>query len=90
MAIRAILAITLAIAILFGGFVALGYQSQAVGDSPALGDNSTNATQDAYNMTNDIYEGYGQVLSPGLIWMGVGVIGLLALGFLVYVAGGGR
>jgi len=90
MAIRAILAITLAVAILFGGFVALSYQSQAVADSPALTNNSTNATQEAYNLTNQVYEGAGQVLSPGLIWMGIGVIALLGVGFLVYVAGGGR
>lgn len=82
---RAILAILLAIVILFGGFVALSYQSQAVGSTV---DNGTNATQEAYNFSNQVYEGLGQVFSPAVVWMGIGAIVLLGLGFLVYVAGG--
>lgn len=83
---RAILAILLAIVILFGGFIALGYQSQAVED-PAV-QNGTYASQDAYNFSNQVYDGLGQVFSPAVVWMGIGAIVLLGLGFLVYVAGG--
>jgi len=83
---RAIVAIVLAIVILFVGLQALGLQAQQV--QPDM-NNSTNLTTDSYNLTNAVFQGAGNTLATALPWMGMSAIVLLAGGLLVY-GGGGR
>lgn len=84
---RATVAIVLAIVMLFLGFNALGMQSQDVRPDMA---NSTNTTTDAYNVTNNVFQGVGTAASTGLAWLGVGGILALGMGVLLGAWGGGR
>jgi len=88
MALRAILAIVLAVLVIGMGLVALGYQANAVEDAAVT--NGTNESAEAYNLTTDVLEGMGETFGPGVVWFGVGVIVLLSLGFLYYHAVPGR
>jgi hypothetical protein len=85
---RAILAVVLTIVILFAGVYALSFQSQSVEDAAVA--NGTNETAEAYNLTNDVYEGLTEVGSGAVVWMGAGVVVLLGLGFLVVGGRSGR
>jgi hypothetical protein len=86
--LRAIVAVVLAIVILFAGVYALSYQSQSVQDAAVT--NGTNETAEAYNLTNDVYKGIAEVGSGAVVWMGVGTIVLLGLGFVVVAGRSGR
>lgn len=85
---RTILAIVMAIAVIFVGAYALSYQAQGVQDVAV--DNGTQATADAYNLTTDVTEGLVQVYSPALVFMGIAVIVLVALAYLVVAGRSGR
>lgn len=84
---RASVGILLAIVVLFGGFIAISMAGQSVQDT-AL--NDTNASGDAYNFTTQLYETTGEVVGPGLVWLGIAAIVLIAAGYLVYAAQSGR
>lgn len=81
MALRAFLAVILAIVIVFIGLTAISYQAQSVEDAAVT--NGTNETAEAYNLTTDVYEGVGDALPGILVYGGIGVLVLLALGFLL-------
>jgi len=84
---RTSIAVVLAIVMLFTGVTMLSIQSESV--QPTV-DNSTNQTQDVFNMTNNIYEGVREALTPAVVWMGVIAFVLVASGFLVAVGMRGR
>lgn len=86
---RTSVAVLLAVVIVFMGVFALSIQSDRVADT-ALSNNSTNATSDAYNTTNGVFEGVLGAMSPALVWMGAGAIILVSLGVLVGAHSGGR
>jgi len=83
---RTILAIGLAVAIVFVGITAVSEQAQQVSPTVTGG----TAAGDAYNLTEETFEGVGIALSPGLVLGGVAAVVLVALGVLVGAAGGGR
>lgn len=84
---RATVGILLAIVVLFGGFVAISYAGQSA-EETAL--NGTNASADAFNFTTELYNVTGQVVGPGLVWLGIGAVILIAAAYLVYAAQAGR
>lgn len=85
---RTILAVVLAITILFVGVTAMSNSAQ---QSEATALNSSNASSDAYNLSTDVYGGIGEAASGALVYGGVGAIVLVALGFLVAAGNtGGR
>jgi hypothetical protein len=70
------------------GVFALSEQAQQVKDTAVT--NGTNATESAYNTTTTVFEGVTQAAGPGIVWMGVAAVVLVALGFLVYAGSSGR
>lgn len=85
---RTVLGVLGSISMLVVGVFALSEQAQQVKD-PAV-TNGTNATESAYNTTSTVVEGVTTAAGPGLVWMGVAAIVLVALGFLVYAGSSGR
>lgn len=85
---RTVLAIVLAIVMLFVGFHAISMSADQTED-PAV-TNGTNASSDAWNLTTKFTEGMGSVLTPALAYGGAGAIVLLALGYAVAAGGRGR
>lgn len=85
---RTILAVVLAITILFGGLIAISTQGQSVQDAAVA--NGTNASADAYNFTTEVFEGVGAAFGPAVVWLGLGAVVLIALGLLTYAAQSGR
>jgi len=84
--LRATVGILGAITMAFVGFIAL---SRAADESRAEAMNST-AGGDAYNATTGVLDGVGQALAPGLVWMGVAAVVLIALGLLYTSTRGAR
>jgi len=85
---RVTVGVLLAIVILFGGFTALSMQADQVQDTAVT--NGTNQSAEAYNLTSQLYNGVGQGLSEGLVYMGIGAILVVALGYLVVAGKSGR
>jgi len=85
---RTVLGVLGSITLLVVGVFALSEQAQQVQDVAVK--NGTNATQSAYNTTTTVFEGVTQAAGPGIVWMGVTAIVLVALGFLVYAGASGR
>lgn len=83
---RITVAVVLAIVMLFAGFMMLGAQSQSVAPDH---NNSTNTTSEAFNMTNDVYTGFGNTLANSLPYLGFIAILAGAIG-LTYLGGRGR
>lgn len=83
---RASVAILLSIVLAFIMITALGVSAQDV-ESTAMSD--SNESADAYNMTEQLHDGVGTALGPGLVFGGIAAFIVIALGFLVK-AGGGR
>lgn len=77
------------ITILFVGIFAIG-RSADLAYEPAVA-NGTENTSAAYNMSQGVFEGLGQVAAPGVVWAGVAAFILLSLALLYLVGtGGGR
>jgi len=87
MARRSSVAILGGISMLFVGIIAVSMAAQS-SESNAL-NSSENAGQ-AYNATEGVFNGLGQAMGPGIVWMGVGAFVLISLGYLVYAAQSGR
>jgi len=85
---RTSVAVLLSIVILFGGITAVSNSAQESQDVAVT--NGTNNTAAAYNMTEDVYTGVGQAMGPGVVWMGIAAIILVALGYLVVAGQSGR
>lgn len=83
---RTIVAVGLAVVMLFIGIQALGLEAGNTQDAAV--DNGTNESAAAWNMTTGIYSGLGQTYAPALVFMGIGAVVLVALGILVSVGGG--
>jgi len=76
------------ISVLFVGFYALSEQASQVRD-PAV-TNGTNSSSSAFNSSSAVFEGVGQAFAPGVVWMGVAAIILIALGYLLAAGNSGR
>lgn len=76
------------ISILFVGFFAIAEGANQSRDSAVT--NGTNASEAAWNMADGVFGGIGQAAGPGIVWMGIGAVILVFLGFLVYVGSSGR
>jgi hypothetical protein len=85
---RATVGILGGISVLFVGFY--GLQEQASQTQDAAVTNGTNASASAYNTTSAVFDGLGQAAGPGIVWMGVAAVILVALGFLVVAGNSGR
>lgn len=85
---RTVVAVLGGIVMLFVGFFGLNQLARDTRDVAVT--NGTNSTASAYNMTTGVFEGAGQAMSGGVVWMGVGAIVLVALGFLVVAGNSGR
>jgi hypothetical protein len=85
---RTVLGVLGSITLLVVGVFALSEQAQQVKDAAVT--NGTNATESAYNTTSTVFEGVTQAAGPGVVWMGVAAVVLVALGFLVYAGSSGR
>lgn len=87
---RTIVAVILAFSILILGFQAVGIQMDSA-DTHIAETNTTNATDDAYNISSGVYEAVGEAGSQAVPWVGVAAIVLVSLGFLAFAwRGGGR
>lgn len=75
------------ISMLFVGVIAI---SNAAQSSEQNAMNSSQNAQDAYNATEGVFNGLGQAMGPGIVWMGVAAFVLISLGYLVYAAQSGR
>jgi hypothetical protein len=78
---RATVAILMVIVILFVGVFALNSASQATQDAAIT--NGTNVTEEAHDLTDRTFGAFGEVFAPGVVWMGIAVLILLALAVLV-------
>ena len=87
MARRSSVAILGGISMLFVGIIAVSMAAQS-SESTAM--NGSQNAQDAYNATEGVFNGLGQAMGPGIVWMGVGAFVLISLGYLVYAAQSGR
>lgn len=87
MARRASVAILGGISMLFVGFIAVSTAAQS-SESNAL--SSGNNSADAYNATEQVFNGLGQAMGPGVVWMGIAAIILISLGYLVVASNSGR
>lgn len=87
-AMRTLLAVGIAVVMLFAGYQALGMQAAQVEDAATT--NGTNQSEAAWNMSNQIFEGSGEALAPALVWMGVAAVVLVSLGILAGAYQGGR
>lgn len=77
------------IGILALGFVGLSMQSAAVEDTAVA--NGTNATQDAYNVTDFTVDVSSNALATMLVWGGFIAVALFVMGMVyLYAFGGGR
>lgn len=86
---RTVIAVGVAVCMVFIGFHALGTQAQLSEDAAV--ENGTNDSEAVWNMTTELYGGGGTALAPALVWMGVAAVVLVSLGVLLTVApGGGR
>jgi hypothetical protein len=85
---RATVGILGGISVLFVGFY--GLQEQASQTQDAAVTNGTNASASAYNTTTEVFGGLGQAAGPGVVWMGIAAVILIALGFLVVAGNSGR
>lgn len=85
---RASIAVLLGIVLAFVMITALGSAAQQAED-PAV-TNGTQESHDAYNMTNDIYNGVGQAFGPALGYGGAAAFVLIGAGILVKAGGTGR
>jgi hypothetical protein len=74
--------------VLFVGFTALAEQAGQTEDAAVT--NGTNASASAFNSTTEVFGGLGQAAGPGIVWMGIAAIILVALGFLVVAGSSGR
>jgi len=73
---------------LFVGFYGLSESAQQSKDVAVT--NGTNATSSAYNTTSEVFGGLGQAMGPGVVWMGIAAIIIIALGYLVVAGNSGR
>lgn len=87
MARRASVAILGGITMLFVGFIAVSNAAQSA--QPNAMNGSQNA-QDAYNATEGVFNGLGQAMGPGVVWMGVAAFVMIALGYLYLASQSGR
>lgn len=85
---RASVGILGGITMLFVGFYGLSEASSQTRDVAVT--NGTNASASAFNTTNEVIGGLGQVASPAVVWMGVAAFILVVLGFLVAAGNSGR
>lgn len=85
---RASIGILGGISILFIGFYGLSEQASQTKDVAVT--NGTNSTASAFNSTTEVFGGLGQAFAPGLVWMGVAALILVALGFLLAAGNSGR
>lgn len=84
---RATVGILVAIPMAFIGFIAMSLAADS-SESAAM---NTSAGGDAWNATTAVVDGLGQAAGPGLVWMGIAAIILIACGLLyMAVPGGGR
>lgn len=84
MAIRTVLASLTAISVLFVGVFAMSESAQQA--EPTL---NTTAANESYSVAEQVFTGMGQA-GTGIVWFGIAAIVVVALGFLVMSAGGGR
>jgi len=87
MARRASVAILGGISMLFVGFIAVSNAAQS-SESNAM--NSSQNAQDAYNATEGVFNGLGQAMAPGVVWMGVAAFIMISLGYLYLASQSGR
>jgi len=85
---RASIGILGGISILFIGFYGLSEQASQTRDAAVA--NGTNSSASAFNSTSAVFDGLGQAFAPGLVWMGVAAVILIALGFLLAAGNSGR
>lgn len=76
------------IVVLFVGF--FGLQEAASQSKDAAVTNGTNSTSAAWNTSTEVFGGIGQAMGPGVVWMGIAAVILVALGFLVVAGNSGR
>ena len=69
------------------GVFALSQASQQAAPAAA---NSSNDTQAALDTANQVFGGFIEAAGPGVVWMGIAAVVLIALGMLVASMGGGR
>lgn len=80
-------AVLLVIGMLFVGVLGLSVASDDV-EQTAL--NSSNQSQELFNMTNDFTDGTSQTLVTAVTWGGFAAIVLSVIGLLVYLGPRGR
>lgn len=85
---RVVVAVGMAVSMLVVGITALSESAQQTRDAAVV--NGTNSSAMAWNTTTNVVDGLGQAAAPGVVWMGVAAIVLVALGILVSASGGGR
>lgn len=85
---RATGAILIVIGTLALGFVAISFQAQSVRDTAIA--NGTDASAAAYNATTGIIQTTAQTLTPALLYGGLAVMALAAVGLLATYGLGGR
>jgi len=85
---RSSVAILLGIVIMVVGVFGISQAGQDVKDQAVT--NGTNATQDAYNVSTEVFGGLSEAAAPGVIWFGVAAIVVIALGYLVVAGKSGR
>jgi len=72
---------------LFVGFIAV---SNAATSSRANAQNSTEEASQAYNATEQVFNGLGEAMGPGIVWMGIAAFIMIALGYLYLASQSGR
>lgn len=80
-------AVILVIGMMFVGVLGLSVASDDV-EQTAL--NSSNTSQDVYNMTDDITEGTSNTVVQAVTWGGIAAIVLSVIGLLVFLSPRGR
>ena len=85
---RATVGILGGISVLFVGFMGLAEQAGQTEDAAVT--NGTNSSAEAFNATTEVFGGLGQAAGPGIVWMGIAAVILIALGFLVVAGNSGR
>lgn len=85
---RTIVAVGLAVVILFAGVTAVSQQAQDTEEEAVT--NGTNASEDAWNFGKDTYGGLTEAAGPAVVVMGVSAFVLVAGGLLLSAGRQGR
>lgn len=83
---RVTVAVGLGVLMMFIGVSALSQSAQQA-EPTAM---NSSGGGDAYNLSTEVFDGIGQAAGPGVVFMGVAAIVLVALGVLVAAGRSGR